>query len=117
MTANRWHAVEPWFGLLAGPSVFLLNLQANFTMVPWVCATHNYWPIHLAHVIALAVVAWSGLLAWRAYERAGKGVPGEEGTSADRERFLSVMGCIIASFSLLSLVAHWIPNFILSACQ
>jgi hypothetical protein len=117
MTAKKWHATEPWLGLLTGPSVFLINLQVNFTMVSWVCATHNYWAIHLAHVISIMVVGWSGLLAWRAYARVGRGVPGEAGDAADRERFVAVSGLLISAFSILSLIAHWIPNFILSACQ
>ena len=117
MTLKNWHATEPWLGLLTGPSVFLINLQVNFTMVSWVCATHNYWAIHLVHVISIIVAAWSGLLAWRAYGRVGRGVPGEAGDAGDRERFLAVSGLLISSFSILSLIAHWIPNFILSACQ
>jgi hypothetical protein len=117
MTEKNWQATEPWLGLLVGPSVFLINLQANLTMVSWVCATHNYWAIHLSHVISVAVVAWSGLLAHRAYLRVGRGVPGEAGDANDRERFVAVGGLLVAAFSIVSLTAHWIPNFILSACQ
>jgi len=117
MSAKNWHATEPWLGLVTGPLVFLINLQVNLTMVSWVCATHNYWPIHLAHIVSIAVVAWTGLLSYRAYLRTGDGVPSEGGSARDRERFLSVSGMLISSFSILSLIAHWIPNFILSACQ
>ena len=117
MNAKNWQATEPWLGLLTGPSVFLINLQANFTMVSWICATHNYWAIHLAHVLSLAIVSASGVLAHRAYLRVGRGVPGEAGDANDRERFIAVAGMLVASFSIVSLIAHWIPNFILSACQ
>lgn len=117
MSATKWQATEPWLGLLTGPIIFLINLQANFTMVSWVCATHNYWAFHLAHAMSIALVSWSILLSWRAYARTGQGVPGEEGDAADRERFVSVMGLIVGSFSILSLIAHWIPNFLLGACQ
>jgi hypothetical protein len=117
MSTKGWQATESWLGLLTGPTVFLINLQVNLTMVSWVCATGNAWTIHLAHAVSLAVVTWSGLLARRAYVRVGRGVPGEAGDAADRERFLAVAGMLIAAFSFLSLLAHWIPNFVLSPCQ
>ena len=67
----------PWIALLAGPVVFLINLQANFTAVPWVCATGNYWLLHAIHAVALTLVIWAGLVAHRVWQTSGGGVSSE----------------------------------------
>ena len=117
MNVKNWQASEPWVGLLAGPLVFLINLQVNFSIVSWVCSTRNYLPIHFAHVVSILIVAWAGLLSHRAYVRAGRGVPGEAGDINDRERFISMAGMLLSLFSIVSLIAHWMPNVILGPCQ
>jgi hypothetical protein len=95
-------AVSPWIGLLAGPTLFLTNMEANFIAVPWVCATGNYWVLHFLHAVALLLILGVLGMAWLAIAK---------------QWFLGTLGVMSAAFSLTLLVAHWIPNFILGACQ
>lgn len=117
MTEERKIAIEPWFGFLTPPVAFLVNMQVNFMLVPWVCGTGQYWTIHLAHLTTTLLIAAAGWMSWRVWERVGRGVPGEDGHGTDRDRFLAMMGMLSAAFFLLLLAAHWIPNFLLGACQ
>ena len=94
--------VAPWIGLLAGPTLFLTNMEANFVAVPWVCATGNYWLLHLFHAATLTLI-----LSVAAVARA----------VIARDRFLGELGVLSSVFSTALLIAHWVPNFILGACQ
>lgn len=117
MTDERKIAIEPWFGFLTGPVVFLANMQANFVLAPWVCATGQYWTIHLTHLAAAIIVFSAGWMSRRVWVRVGRGVPGEDGHGHDRDRFLAVMGMLSSAFCLLLLFAHWIPNLLMGACD
>ena len=117
MAEDRKVMIEPWFGFLTGPVVFLTNMQLNFMLVPWVCGSGQLWTIHLAHFVSGLLIAASGWMSFRVWKRVGRGIPGEEGHGHDRDRFLCVMGMYLSAFSLLLLIAHWIPNFLLGPCQ
>ena len=107
----------PWIALLAGPIVFLMNLQANFTAVPWVCATGNYWVLHAIHAFALALVLWAGLVAHRGWQASGGGVSSEGADIKSRDHFVGLLGVMSAALSVALIVAQWYPEFVLGACQ
>ena len=87
---------------MAGPTLFLTNMEANFVAVPWVCATGNYWLLHTFHAVTLILM----LSVFAIARNVGQ-----------RDRFLGELGSLSSAFSIALLVAHWIPNFILGACQ
>lgn len=107
----------PWIALLAGPIVFLMNLQANFTAVPWVCATGNYWLLHAIHAFTLLLVIAAGLIAHTIWQASGGGVSSEGADTRSREHFLGLLGVMSAAFSILLIAAQWYPEFVLGACQ
>ena len=107
----------PWIALLAGPIVFLINLQANFTAVPWVCATGNYWLLHAIHTVALILVISAGIVAHGVWQRSGGGVSSEAADIESRDHFIGLLGVMSATFSVALIVAQWYPEFVLGACQ
>ena len=110
-------SAAPWIALLAGPIVFLVNLQANFTAVPWVCATGNYWLLHTIHTIGLALILGAGLVAHRVWQTSGGGASSEGADVKSREHFLGLLGVMGAALSVALLLAQWYPEFVLGACQ
>jgi hypothetical protein len=108
---------RPWVSLLTGPLMFLLNLQANFTMAPWVCATGNYWALHLVHAIALSFVIWAGWHVHGLWQQHGGGTSDESSEVKSRDHFLGLLGLMINVFSGTLIIAQWVPNFLIGACQ
>lgn len=63
----------------------------------------------------LLLTAGGGWLAWRAWERVGRGWPGVAGGAVPRSRFLAVVGLVNNAFFAMVILAQWLP--ILSPCH
>jgi hypothetical protein len=106
-----------WAGLLAGPAAFLSNLQVNYMLVPWVCATGHRFALHIVALCALLVTAAGGFAAWRAWLRTGKRWSDAGGGAVPRSRFMAIMGMLISAMFFLVILAMGIPNFVMNPCQ
>ena len=60
-----------WAAVLLGPFIFLLNLQVNYVMLDWACATGNEWAVHLVHAVS-GVVAAGSLFVSRSFWRSAR---------------------------------------------
>ena len=60
-----------WFGILAGPLAFLLNLQLSYMLVHLVCVTAHHIMLHLVPAGAFLLTASGGVSAWRNWQRTG----------------------------------------------
>jgi xanthine/uracil permease len=99
------------------PLAFLLNLQLSYTLVLWACATGHVFVLHLISMGTLLLAASGGLIAWRDWQRSGRGWPDERAGSAPRGRFVSVIGILMSVLFSLVILAQWIPNLVLSPCE
>jgi hypothetical protein len=106
-----------WLGLIVAPLLFLVNMEVNFALVPWVCGSGEKWIIHLAHAAALALILMCGIPAYRVWQSEGREVKAEGPDIPSRDRFLAVLSMAMSGYIGTALVAHWIPSFILGACQ
>lgn len=95
-----------WFGLVGAPLLFLSNMQISFVLVPWVCGNGQQWLIHLAHAATLTLVMLCSLPAWRGMKHPSRG-----------QHFIAVLSLSMSGFTGLVLLAHWVPNFLLGACE
>src|SRR3954466_60103 len=91
----------PAAGLYAGPVAWLVSTQANYALVPWVCA-HK---VRVIPAVALALIAASlfgAFLSWRAYavRRASPGGGGRP------HRFLAGVGVLTAVLFALVIAVH-----------
>ena len=108
-----------WAALLAGPVVWLLQFQTNYTLVPVLCrgGAHNF-ALHAVFVVALLLVASAGLLAWRNF-RAARNT--EEGTDESgvlpRTRFMSLLGLCVTGIFFVVILAQWIASWVFGPCQ
>lgn len=109
--------VAPWIALTTGPLVCLVNQWLNFVFVPWVCGTSNYWVLHTTHLIALALIVWSGVLAHRVWQRTGGGASSEGPEVKSRDHFLGLVAMMTSALSATLVLGMWLPNFLLGACQ
>jgi hypothetical protein len=106
-----------WFGILAGPLAFLLNLQLSYMLVQPVCATAHRLVLHLVPAGALLLTAGGGGSAWRSWQRAGQAESSQTGGVLPRSRFMASVGLLTSGLFVIVIVAQWLPNFILTPCQ
>ncbi|MCA1815305.1 MAG: hypothetical protein LC746_02645 [Acidobacteria bacterium] len=104
-------------GLLLAPVAWGAQQQTLYTMVPWACQSGHFFVMHLVSIAAVAVALVGSLVAWRNWDRLGRGEPGEEGGAAGRSRFLAAAGVIASLFFALVICAQWIATFVLHPCM
>lgn len=108
-----------WAGLLAGPLVWLVQFQTNYTLVPILCrgGARNA-ALHAVFVVALLLVAWAGFVAWHNFRAAGETTEGaDESGVVPRTRFMSLLGLCVTCMFFLVILAQWIASWVFGPCQ
>ncbi len=106
-----------WTGLLAGPIVWLISFEANFALAPWACVIQGKAALYVVSIVALALTAAAGLLAWREWSQMGKEWPGDREAAISRTRIMAVGGVLLSVLFFLVILAQAIPELILKACD
>jgi hypothetical protein len=96
-----------WAGILLAPIAFLLHLQINYSLVPWVCVTGKAFTLHLATAAALALSVSGAFSAWISWHR----------LTDVRSHFMAGWGLMMSALFSLVIVAQAIPTFILGPCR
>jgi hypothetical protein len=105
-----------WYGVLAGPFAWALDLEASYMMVQTACDTGRPLLLHLAS-LATFLACLAGLaVSWRAWVRLQGGeLSTSRGTSTgSRQRFLAASGMVLSTGFALVIVATEIPNLFLA---
>jgi hypothetical protein len=108
-----------WSGLLAGPLAWAALLQTNYTLSYVACEQQHTWMLHLATVLALAIVGAAAFAAWRAApslqveEHANEDAAG---TSLQRRRFMALAGLALCAWFAIVILATEIPALVLHPC-
>jgi tetrahydromethanopterin S-methyltransferase subunit E len=110
-----------WIGVLGGPVAWATLLETNYVLSYVACEQRQSWMLHLATAVALALVAASAGVAWRAApslsyeaERAPSTDPVE--TSVIRARFMAIGGLAFCAFFAIVILATHIPVMVLKPC-
>ncbi|MBV9156258.1 MAG: hypothetical protein JO097_08335 [Acidobacteriaceae bacterium] len=106
-----------WTGILAGPIVWLLSFEAIFALAPWACVFQAKLALYLVSLVALALAAGSGLLAWREWSALGKELPGDGEGALPRSRVMAIGGVLLSAMFFLVILAQAIPELLLGACE
>ena len=107
-----------WVGFLGGPVVYLLNHQVLYVLVPIACLhAERRWLLHLSSAVALLLALGAAALARRNWTLAGGEVPGTEGGSVSRTRFMGALGVVLSLAFAVFIVAQWMPVAMLAACE
>ena len=125
---ERWRLSAQWAGILAGPMTFLLLLETNYLLSYVACEMRSTWFLHLATVIALAVVAAAGLAGWRAsvenprtLEHPATPDPHSLATTDEvrrqRSAWMSALGLGLSALFILLILSMEIPIVVLQECQ
>jgi hypothetical protein len=106
-----------WTGILAGPIVWLVSFEATFALAPWACLFQTKLALYVVRILALALAAGSGVLAWRQWSELGREQPGEGGGALPRSRIMALGGVLLSSLFFIVILAQAIPELVLGACE
>lgn len=107
-----------WCGVLGGPIAWLVQLQANYALVPWVCRHGGRWALTAMSVIFLflSLAAMGVCLAfWRRPRTREKDIAGA--VVAERCRFLARLGMWTGALFFLVILAQGIATMIFNPCS
>jgi hypothetical protein len=106
-----------WAGVLGGPLAWFASQQVSYMLVPWACHGGPVLAIHLANLVALAIVALAGAFSWRQWRRAGAHVSDERGPPQGRQRFLGMMGLTLSGLFALVIIAQTTGALFFGPCE
>ena len=106
-----------WTGILAGPIVWLLSFEANFALAPWACVFQAKLALYIVSLLALALAAASGMVAWRQWTGLGRELPGDGEGAVPRLRVMAIGGLFMSGMFFLVILAQAIPELVLGACE
>lgn len=95
-----------WFGALAGPVAFLIDLQIEYAIIEYACANHANWIFWLTTLVSL-LVAIGGVVIAFPYTASGD----------KRIHFMAWSGVAISAMFSLAIIAMAIPQIFLKACD
>jgi hypothetical protein len=106
-----------WTGILGPPIVWYADLTMSYPLVYVACTSGRTLWLHVVTVVALVLVAGSGLTAWRCLRSVPTDAPTLGGWPVDRSRFMAIVGLASSALFLLAVIAQAIPRWILGPCQ
>ncbi len=106
-----------WFGVFAGPVGWGLDVSISYALVQWTCEMDHPNVLHLFTLLGLVIVAAGGAASYWCLSHTPSDASTGGGYSADRSRFLAILGLALTAMSLALVVANAVPRFILSPCQ
>ncbi len=106
-----------WFGVFAGPVGWALDVGISYALVQWTCEMDHPNVLHLFSLLGLVFVAAGGAASYWCLARVPSDASNEGGGSADRSRFLAILGLALTAMSLALVIANAVPRFILSPCH
>ncbi len=104
-------------GLFIGPAVWLTNLQVNYSLVKWACASGHADLLPLISGVALALVAGGFMLSWRCFSRVRADADPRGARVVDRSYFLAVAGLSLNAIFALLIATSGALHFIVSPCE
>jgi hypothetical protein len=84
-----------------------MDLLICYAIVKWTCLTQRQWLFDATTAGALLVVAIGAVLSWTALNA----------TEQPRARFMAVLGLTSSALFALTVLAAWIPRWVLDACR
>jgi hypothetical protein len=111
-----------WAGLLGGPLVFLVLLQANYVLSYVSCETRQTWFLHALTLAGAAAVAFIGYRCW-SVSIGGRRLewpdadPRSRRTAESRAVWMAYAGAATSAWFVIVIVSMDIPVLVLRTCQ
>lgn len=108
--------------LIVPPSVWAVHFLFCYLWVAVSCAKLGAFPrfpvaFVIGTIVALAIIAGSGAIAWVQSRTPGDDPPHEHSTDIDRLRFLAVSTVLLAGLSFVAVLFTAAPALMLTDCR
>ncbi len=108
--------------LIVPPSVWAVHFLFCYLWVAVACAklgSFARFPVAfvIGTIVALAIIAGSGTIAWVQSRIPGDNPPHEQGTEVDRLRFLAASTVLLAGLSFVAVLFTAVPALMLEDCR
>lgn len=104
-----------WIALIVAPLLALTDQAIAFSLVGWACTNQTVTVLHAAHALFALLVATTAPGAWQAW-RQSSDAPAMAGEAGRQRHFLAGVALVLSTFSAVTIVAMWIPTWMISAC-
>ena len=104
-------------GMFIGPAAWALNLEINYSLVKWTCASGNSEVLPILSAAALALVAGGLGLSWWCFSRLRQQAAVQGGRVVDRSHFLAVAGISLNALFALLILTSGSLHFIVGPCE
>jgi hypothetical protein len=109
--ASQWPAV----GILAGPTAWAINTQANYALASWFCAGHLFALLVIGLSLA-AVSLGGGLVSFLLFKNGDLSRP-TSSTAGEPRRALAGVGFFCGILFALIILVQASAGFLLSGCE
>jgi len=106
-----------WIGLLLPPITWASQMQFNYWLVRGACARGSNAALFAVTLISLLLVILAAFSSFLGWQRVREKWPGSFGDRVTRDRFMAVMGLLMAGIFFVVVVAQGIAAIIFHPCQ
>lgn len=103
-----------WIALIVAPLLALTDQAVAFALVHWACAHQSTMVVHLSHAFFLAIAAAAAVGAWLLWRETTITVG--VGGATIQLHFLVSVAMVVAVLSAVTILAMWIPTWMISPC-
>jgi len=115
---DRWTGIIGLaYGFVGAPLAALYMQLVAYNGVQWACGHKNVITIQVVPVIFLLLGVIAVWISWRDWTSVGRVTRAEGATVSERTRFLALSGLILSTFSVMLIIALWMPMIIFDPCQ
>ena len=115
---DRWPGIAGLaYGFVGAPLAALYMQVVAYAGVQWSCGHNNPITAHIIPVVFLLLGVVAVWVSWRDWSVVGRISRAEGATLGERTRFLAFSGLLLSSFSIVLILALWLPMIVFSPCQ
>lgn len=115
---DRWPGILGLaYGLVGAPISALLMQVSAYAGVQWACGHRTVAVVHIIPAIFISLAAGAAWISWRDWTTVGRIGRAENATVTDRTRFVALAGIILSLYSIVIILAMWLPLVIFDPCQ
>ncbi|HBB87649.1 MAG TPA: hypothetical protein DC047_08555 [Blastocatellia bacterium] len=106
-----------WMGALLPPIIWAAQMELNYWAVRGACVRGSNLRLFFVTLVAVLVIAFSGLCAWIGARRSGAGERVAWGALVSNSRFMLALGLMSGVIFFIAVLAQGIAAVILHPCQ
>jgi hypothetical protein len=106
-----------WAGVLFPPAIWAIQMQLNYWAVRGACARGSNLRLNAITLVALLLIALTGLCAWTSGYRSAEVARVEWGAVVSNSRFMMILGILMCAIFLLAVIAQGVAGIVFNPCQ